>query len=248
MKNAMIKMWDNKSDAKCDRRRAIGGLGMALLLPGAAGAVPRRERLIHRDDFRRGLGQWIVEAERPGRFEATDGVLDIDSPAGVTLWFRHRLVSPVAIEYVVTAVAASGANDQVSDINCFWMATDSRSPTGDIRAWRRSGAFADYDELRTYYAGIGGNRNTSSRFRRYVGRVGDRPLLPQHDLSAAADLIEPNRAYHIRLEADGGRIALLRDGRAMFRLDDRDPYTAGHFGLRTTASHLRVRDFRVFRL
>jgi len=248
MKKYMIKMWDMENRSRCDRRRALASLGAAILLPASAGAAARSERLIHRDDFRRGLGQWIVEAERPGRFEAMDGVLDIDSPAGVTLWFRHRLTSPVAIEYVVTAVAAGGPNDQVSDINCFWMAADTRSPTGDIRARPRSGAFADYDALRTYYAGIGGNRNSSSRFRRYVGRLGDRPLLPQHDLSSAADLIEPNRAYRIRLEAIGGRIALLRDGRTMFRLDDPNPYTAGHFGLRTTASHLRVRDFRVLRL
>ncbi len=240
-------MWDDKRSTRCGRRGAIAGLGAAILFPGVANAG-RGERLIHRDDFRRGLGQWIIEAERPGRFEAAGGVLDIDSPAGVTLWFRHRLRSPVAIEYEVAAVAAGGPNDHVSDINCFWMASDSRTRSGDIRERRRSGAFADYDALRTYYAGIGGNRNTSSRFRRYVGRAGDRPLLPQHDLFAAADLIEPNRAYHIRLEAVGGRIALLRDGQAMFRLDDPDPYTAGHFGLRTTASHLRVRDFRVFRL
>lgn len=247
MEKDAIKMWDDESNTRCDRRGAIVGLGAAMLCPGVASAG-RSERLIHRDDFRHGLGLWIIEAERPGRFEAANGVLDIDSPAGVTLWFRHRLKSPVAIEYDVTAVAAGGPNDQVSDINCFWMASDSRARTGDIREQTRSGAFADYDALRTYYAGIGGNRNTSSRFRRYVGRAGDRPLLPQHDLSGAVDLIEPNRSYHIRLEAVGSRIALLRDGRAMFRLDDPDPYTNGHFGLRTTASHLRVRDFRVFRL
>lgn len=247
MEKDAIKMWDNESNTRCDRRGAIVGLGAVMLYPGVASAG-RSERLIHRDDFRHGLGLWTIEAERPGRFEAANGVLDIDSPAGVTLWFRHRLKSPVAIEYDVAAIAAGGPNDQVSDINCFWMASDSRARTGDIREQTRSGAFADYDALRTYYAGIGGNRNTSSRFRRYVGRAGDRPLLPQHDLSAAADLIEPNRSYHIRLEAVGSRIVLLRDGRAMFRLDDPDPYTNGHFGLRTTASHLRVRDFRVFRL
>lgn len=246
MKNGSIKMWDDMNDLRCDRRRAIAGLGAALLLPRAAKAA-RGERVIHRDDFRHGLGQWIIEAERPGRFEAANGVLDIDSPAGVTLWFRHPLTSPVAIEYTVTAVAESGPNDHVSDINCFWMAADSRTRSGDIRERRRSGAFADYDALRTYYAGIGGNRNTSSRFRRYVGRAGDRPLLPQHDLSAAADLIEPNRPNRIRLEAIGNRIALLRDGKPMFRLDDPEPYTKGHFGLRTTWSHLRVRDFRVLR-
>lgn len=238
-------MWDNETSVRCDRRTLMG-FGASILLPVAARAA-QGERLIHRDDFRHGLGQWIVEAERPGRFAAANGVLDIDSPAGVTLWFRHRLESPVAIEYVVTAVAEGRPNDQVSDINCFWMATDARARSGDIRELSRTGAFADYDLLRTYYAGIGGNRNTSSRFRRYVGRAGDRPLLPQHDLSAAPDLIEPNRAYHIRLEAIGPRIALLRDGKPMFRLDDVAPYGAGHFGLRTTKSHLRVRDFRVLR-
>ncbi|WP_447726094.1 DUF6250 domain-containing protein [Sphingomonas koreensis] len=244
MEDVWIKMWDNENS--WDRRSALIGMSAAILLP-RSGLAARGERLIYHDDFRQGLGQWIVEAEQPGRFTATDGVLDIDSPAGVTLWFRHRLKAPVAIEYAAIAVAAGGPNDHVSDINCFWMAGDSRARSGDIRAVRRSGAFADYDRLRTYYAGIGGNRNTSSRFRRYVGRAGDRPLLPQHDLSAAADLIVPNRAYHIRLEAIGRRIALWRDGEIMFQLDDPAPYAAGHFGLRTTKSHLQVRDFRVLR-
>lgn len=239
-------MWDFETSTRHDRRRTLMGLGAVALLPGSALAAPG-ERLIHHDDFRRGLGQWIVEAEQPGRFVAENAMLDIDSPAGVTLWFRHLLRSPVAIEYTVTAVAEGGPNDHVSDINCFWMATDSRARSGDIRDVRRSGAFADYDRLRTYYAGIGGNRNTSSRFRRYVGRVGDRPLLSRHDLSAAPDLIEPNRTYRIRLEAIGGRIALLRDGKPMFRFDDPEPYTKGFFGLRTTWSHLRVRHFRVLR-
>jgi DNA-binding LytR/AlgR family response regulator len=115
------------------------------------------EVLLHRDDFRSGLGQWLIEAERGGRFEARAGVLDIDSPAGVTLWFRPALEGPVAIDYEVTAVAEDGPNDEVSDVNCFWMATDSRVAGGDVLARPRSGAFADYDELRTYYAGIGGN-------------------------------------------------------------------------------------------
>jgi hypothetical protein len=241
-------MWD---DVDIDRRAVLGGLAAASLLAGCRSSSDvgvAGERLIHRDDFRSGIGQWRIEAERGGRFEARAGVLDIDSPGGVTLWFRHRLESPVAIDYEVTAVAEGGPNDEVSDINCFWMATDSRVPSGDVLARSRSGAFADYDELRTYYAGIGGNRNTTSRFRRYIGRRDDRPLLPRHDLSAGADLIEANRPYRIRLVAQGPRIELLRDGRTMFRLDDPQPYTSGHFGLRTTKSHLRVRDFRVARL
>ncbi|WP_347302496.1 DUF6250 domain-containing protein [Croceibacterium sp. TMG7-5b_MA50] len=203
---------------------------------------------LHRDDFTAGLGQWLVEAEQPSRVTATGGVLDIDAPAGISVWFRPELSEPVAIDYTVTAIEAGGPNDQVSDINAFWMATDTRAADGNVLSVERSGAFAGYDRLRTYYAGIGGNRNTSSRFRRYVGRDGDRPLLPRHDLTAPATLIEANRPYRIRLIADGRHIALLRDGVPMFELDDPDPYTKGHFALRTTWSHLQVRDLSVWRL
>jgi hypothetical protein len=226
------------------RRWVLGGMAAALL-PGCRSLADPGERLLHRDDFRSGLGQWVIEAEQPSRVSAAGGVLDIDAPAGITLWFREPLTGPVAIDYRVTPVAAGGPNDAVSDVNCFWMATDTRVPGGDVLAIRRSGAFAEYDQLRTYYAGVGGNRNTTSRFRRYVGRRDDRPLLPQHDLQGAAHLLIPNREIHIRLLAAGNHIELTRDGRTMFRLDDPEPYASGHFGLRTTKSHLRVRDFRV---
>jgi hypothetical protein len=234
--------------ADVSRRSILSG--MAAVLVAGCRSTPDGvgEGLLFRDDFRSGLGQWMIEAEGGGTFRAQDGVLDIDSPAGVTLWFRHTIASPVAIDYEITAVAEGGPNDEVSDINCFWMARDPRAPSGNVLARRRSGAFAEYDELRTYYAGLGGNRNTTSRFRRYIGRRDDRPLLPQHDLSARADLIEANRPYRIRLIATGRRIALLRDGRAMFELDDPEPYSSGHFGLRTTKSHLRVRDFSISHL
>lgn len=240
----MLDTWDGRSVDPV-RRALLAGIGVALLAGCRSLGEDPPGTVLHRDDFRGGLGNWVVEAEWPGRIAAEGGVLDIDVPAGVTLWFRHALQGPVAIDYEVTAVAEGGPNDHVSDVNAFWMATDARVPSGDVLARRRSGAFADYDELRTYYAGIGGNRNTTSRFRRYVGRKGDRPLLAEHDLSAREHMLEPNRPYRIRLIADGSRIALHRDGEAMFRLDDPEPYTRGHFGLRTTKSHLRVRDFTV---
>ena len=44
-------------------------------------------------------------------------------------------------------------------------------------AQARSGAFADYNDLLTYYVGLGGNRNTTTRFRRYIGDPVLRPLL-----------------------------------------------------------------------
>lgn len=233
------------------RRAVLAGLAaLAALAAGPALAAspraPRTGRRLHADDFRHGLGQWALEAEKPSKVEVRDGVLDIDTPAGLTLWFRPELVGPVIIQYEAQAVSAGGPNDRVSDLNAFWMARDADggSPLGQPR----TGAFAEYDTLKTYYVGQGGNRNSSTRFRRYVGRPGERPLLPEHDHAAANEMLVPNRWRTVRLAADGGRIQYWSNGRKLFELDDAEPYTRGWFGLRTTFSHLRVRRFQVFAL
>jgi hypothetical protein len=173
-------------------------------------------------------------------------VLDIDTPAGLTLWFRPELVGPVMIQYEAQAISAGGPNDRVSDLNAFWMAREADG--GSPLATPRTGAFADYDTLKTYYVGQGGNGNTSTRFRRYVGRPGERPLLPRHDHAAADEMLVPNRWQTVRLVADGGLIQYWSDDRKLFELDDAEPYTRGWFGLRTTFSHLRVRRFWVYAL
>ncbi|WP_404339628.1 DUF6250 domain-containing protein [Sphingomonas sp. MMS12-HWE2-04] len=207
----------------------------ALLLAGCAGnAAPETMT----------AAAWVVEAEQPARV-AFGPVMDIDAPAGLSLWRRIPLSGPVAIAFDAMAVAQGGPNDQVSDLNAFWMATDPAAPDGAIFARPRSGAFAAYDALTTYYVGIGGNRNTTTRFRRYVGRAGDRPLLPEHDLRDPANLLVANRWTHIRLIADGATIAVERDGRRLFALDDPEPYRRGWFALRTTKSHLRIRNLRI---
>jgi len=207
----------------------------------------RTEKRRYTDDFRHGLGNWLVEAEKPARVEAVKGVLDLDTPEGLSVWFRSELTGPVMIEYKAQAVSAGGPNDRVSDLNAFWMATDPRSP-GDLIAKPRNGAFADYDQLQTYYVGQGGNANTTTRFRRYLGRDGDRPLLPENDRKGADDLLVANVWQTVRLVAFGGLIQYWRDGRKVFEYRDSAPYARGWFALRTTRSHLRIRDFKVFAL
>lgn len=193
-------------------------------------------------DARGGLSQWRIEADKgSAQVSLRGGVLDVESRDGVTLWYRQRIVGPVRIDYDVMAVSAGGANDAVSDANAFWMARDPGTQT--LRP--RDGAFASYDDLETYYVGIGGNRNTTTRFRRYIGRPGDRPLRAEDDRQAPADMLKPNVWMHVRLIADGSRIAVERDGKALFALADAAPYTSGWFGLRTTKSHLRVRNVRI---
>ncbi|MGR4862316.1 DUF6250 domain-containing protein [Caulobacter sp. LARHSG274] len=228
------------------RRAVVAGLAGLGAAPALAAGPYRVGHHLYTDDFRHSLGRWAIEAEKPARVAAADGVLDLDAPAGLTLWFRPELVGPVMIQYQAQAVSAGGPNDRVSDLNAFWMA---REISGDSPlAHPRTGAFADYDTLKTYYVGQGGNGNTTTRFRRYVGRPGQRPLLPQHDHAAAAEMLAPNRWTTVRLVADGELIQYWSDGRKLFELRDPEPYTSGWFGLRTTQSHLRMREFRVFAL
>jgi hypothetical protein len=222
----------------------------AAAQPGAPASPDARfavGALLAGDDFTGGLSGWRVESQPGGSATATNGVLDIDVPGGCTVWYASKLEGPLLICYEATVVAAGGPNDRVSDLNCFWMASDARSQS-DLFATHRSGKFSDYDNLRCYYVGLGGNSNTTTRFRRYVGESGNRPLLAQNDLTAKEDLIVPNVAQTIQLIAAGRTIGYYRAGRRLFALDDSAPYTRGWFAFRTVHSHINIRHFRVYRL
>ena len=193
------------------------------------------------------LADWRIEAEsRDARVTERRGEIDIDTPKGLTLWWIKPITAPTRITFEAMAISAGGPNDSVSDLNAFWMATNNDGSS--VLSRRRSGAFAAYDDLRTYYVGIGGNRNTTTRFRRYIGVPGNRPLLPEHDKAGPANGLAPNRWTRIALIADGRTVAVARDGQPLFALDDPRPYTRGHWGLRTTWSHLRIRRVAVTHL
>src|SRR5688572_7247783 len=112
--------------------------------------------LLHADDFT-SAENWVLESEQPARVMTSlvdgRGVLDIDTPAGLTLWFKPRLSGRVEIEFDATAVSAGGPNDHVSDLNVFWMASnrDGSAPFPSLR----NGRFAAYNDLLTYYVGLG---------------------------------------------------------------------------------------------
>lgn len=237
--------------AKTNLKNALMLLGMALcggsLL--ASDAIPgvRKGALIFSDDFQAGAAHWFPELEKGGRVEAGEGKLVIDVQGGATVWLRRKIDGPVLIEYTAKVVVRGGANDRLSDLNCFWMARDSRSPD-QLFETVRSGKFSDYNRLLTYYVGQGGNRNTTTRFRRYIGDEMLRPLLPEHDLKDPAQLLTANASQRIQLVADGRRIGYFRDGTKIFEFTDASPYTSGWFGFRTVSSHQEIRDFRVYRI
>ena len=203
---------------------------------------------MQKDDFAKDTGQWIVEQMPGGRVAIGGGDLVIEDVNGCTVWWREKLAAPVVITYEATVVSAGGPHDRVSDLNCFWMATDPRTPELLFAPGHgRTGKFETYDALRTYYVGQGGNENTTTRFRRYAGG-GEKPLLPQHDRREPAALLEGNRPYRITLMAlADGTVRYYRDDVPIFDYKDPAPLQAGWFGFRTVHSHLRIRDFQVLR-
>jgi len=181
----------------------------------------------------------------PGGSVTTEGdALVIRDAEGCTVWWRERLTAPVEISYEAKVVMADGPFDRLSDLNCFWMATDPKSPR--VMPAGRTGRFTDYNSLHTYYVGQGGNNNTTVRFRRYDG-TDARPLRSEHDLATPRLLLRPNHTYRLRLVARDGVAEYWCDDELIFTFRDPAPFTSGWFGLRTVKSHLEIRNLKVRR-
>ncbi|MCZ4694784.1 Tat pathway signal sequence domain protein [Ancylomarina euxinus] len=210
-----------------------------------------KKTLLYQDDFSsNNSDDWITElqAESGNRVGVNKGALEIDVPKGVTVWFKHKLCGDILIEYQATVIDSGGTNDRVSDLNCFWMASDPRNADDLFDSPRKaSGKFQDYDTLRLYYVGMGGHNNTKTRFRRYNGK-GEKPLLPEHDLEGKTELISPNKSCQIQLVAMGSQVQFFRDGELVYDFIDESPYTQGWFGIRTIENHMKIDDFKVYRI
>lgn len=221
----------------------VVGSAAAAAEPAACTSWGARGPLLYQDDFSGALGQWASEyRQAPGsRVAIDDGKLVIDVGSGATVWFRPRLAGDVLITYKRKVLVGGGKNDRLSDLNHFWMASDPRAPLG----FTRGGDFAEYDALRLYYVGIGGNANTTTRFRKYDG-AGQRVLLAE--ANDARHLLQPNREYAIEIAVYRGCTRVSVDGEPYFTYRDPQPLTEGYFGLRTTESRHEVDDFKVHRL
>mgnify|MGYP000377406904 CR=1 FL=1 len=229
-----------------DLNPILAGCALGLLAGCTTTQDPQTvmPRLLYSETFDSGLSSWEVEQQPGGEVFIEDGHLVIADEGGCSVWFRKKLTAPLVITYTVRASSKA----RVSDINCFWMATEPGSPDDHFGGDHgRTGAFATYDSMQTYYVGYGGNYNSTTRFRRYTGD-GKRPLLPEHDLSAPEYMIQPDHTYHIRLVAAGGRAQYSRDGELLFDYADDEPLTEGWFAFRTVLSRLEIDDFQVWRI
>ena len=101
---------------------------------------------------------WTVESESPDYSTkvSEDGVCEIVAPKGLTLWFNRKFSGDVEIKYEAI-VYDEKEGDRLSDLNCFWMATDPKAETVFDRMDERNGVFANCASMKLYYVGYGGN-------------------------------------------------------------------------------------------
>jgi len=224
---------------------------LALLLALTAGPAlaqdlpPTPGRLIFAADFDTALDPalWITEiAPLTGStVQAHGGKLLLDTRGGVTVWLKQKLSGNLLIEYRRKVLVQGGANDRLSDLNQFWMASDPRADT----PFGRDGVFESYDGLRMYYVGMGGNSNTSTRLRKYEGN-GERRLLQEH--GDAAHLLQANKDYLIQTVIKDGSTSFYVDGLRYFSFSDPEPLRSGYFGLRSTWSRQEVTGLRIYQI
>ena len=161
---------------------------------------------------------WKVESESPDYKVTFQGdTAEIVSPKGLTLWRKEKMSGKVTIEYDACVVVESDG-DRLSDLNCFWMASDPQYPDN---LWKRekwrSGIFLNCYSLQLYYLGYGGNHNSTTRFRRYDGDESGitnpkaRPAILK-EYTDAGHLLKPNHWYHIKITNENNRVSYYIDG------------------------------------
>jgi len=197
--------------------------------------------------------RWHIEAESPQtRVLLRNDTLDITAPKGLSLWWNQQLQAPCTIEYQACVVVDGGPYDRLSDMNCFWMASNPQDGSSPLRGnQQRGGRFAESYRMQCYYLGYGGNYNTTTRFRRYTGdslAVSDESHRPAilKEYTDSSHLLKPNQWYHIRIEVgEDGRNRFFINGELIVDYLDPKPLLNGWFAFRTTWSHTRLTGFRV---
>ena len=203
----------------------------------------KRGRLLYKDDFNKGLKNWVLEIPSTisSRVIVKDKKLLIDVDGGATIWLNRKLSGNLMITYNRKVIVDTGRNDRLSDLNQFWMAIDPRNEN----LFTRSGVLTEYDSLLLYYVGFGGNSNTTSRLRKYTGN-GERVLLSEH--TDKEHLLQPNKNYSIKIVVHNGLSKFFVDEKELFSFQDANAIREGYFGFRTTQSRQEIDDFRIYRL
>lgn len=196
---------------------------------------------------------WRVE-DSSGKAELSmvDGVMDVVSPDGLTLWYTERLTGEYEISYRISMVNGKGKFDRLSDMNCFWAANDPEHPEDLFaRSEWRNGIFQRYNSLDLFYVGYGGNENTTTRFRTYHGEFYGKdenrlkPVIKEY--RDEPHLLKPDHWYEVVITVADGVTTFACDGEQLFSLPLKGREADGHFAIRLWKNHIKMRDFRVRR-
>lgn len=203
---------------------------------------------LNQKDFKK---YWRVESESPDyRIRFQGDTCEILSPKGLTLWRKEQMKANTVIEYDALVADEGQEGDRLSDLNCFWLASDPQRKDIWARQNWRSGIFTRCYTLQMYYLGYGGNHNTTTRFRRYTGdgrgvdSVAYRPAILK-EYTDPAHLLRPNHWYHVKIESHDGRVRYFMDDELIVDYLDPTPLQQGWFGFRTTLSRTRITNFHV---
>nr|WP_314560210.1 DUF6250 domain-containing protein [uncultured Pseudomonas sp.] len=202
-----------------------------------AAPVAASSHLLVQDDFQRFDAQrWRVESEQPERSRVfvEQSRLIMDTAAGMTVWLGRRLSGAYRIEFLRQVLVAGQANDRLSDMNLFWGAHDSEGLLS------RDGVLESYDSLATWYVGMGGNTNTTTRLRFYDGQ-GERQLLGES--LDAAHLLEAGRIYRIRIDVTATSTGYWVDDELVFEQALHGRPADGYFGFRSVWSRQAISRF-----
>jgi hypothetical protein len=242
----------------------VRNIPIAALALLACAPLQAAQHTIVKDDFSSfDARRWVVEAEpasangptvsaaprasapssKPPVYTQAHALV-LNGTRGLTVWLRQRLNGHYEISYTRTVLDHGDPNDRVSDMNQFWLASASHAghrKDDHAPPFGGSGRFTDYDSLTLYYVGVGGNDNTTTRFRHYDGTP-SRPLLAEY--TAPPWLLRANHAYRVRIVVDGRGTRFYLDGKPCFAAAGPLP-DAGWFGFRSTASRQTIRDFAI---
>ncbi|MBO4659558.1 MAG: hypothetical protein J5637_08045 [Prevotella sp.] len=195
---------------------------------------------------------WRVESESPDyRVTFRGDTCEILSPKGLTLWRKEQLHEGQTVEYDACVMDEGKEGDRLSDLNCFFLASDPHARDIWARASWRSGIFTRCYTLQTYYLGYGGNHNTTTRFRRYDGDeagvedAARRPAILK-EYTDEAHLLKANHWYHVKIESKTGHTRFFIDGECIVDYADPQPLREGWFGFRTTLSRTCITNFRYY--
>ncbi|MFV0623461.1 DUF6250 domain-containing protein [Sphingomonas sp. ac-8] len=203
---------------------------MVLTLPESGYAAPS-------DTVAFAGHKWRVEAE-PSSPETivtvNDGAMSVSAARGVTVLLLKKLRGTYCIRYTREVLPSQGTIFRVSDLNQFWLIDPRPLQAPAVR----DGRFKSYTPDSLFYVGIGGNNNTTSRFRHYDGSAA-RPLLAESDMR-----LEPGRRYDLRTCVLPDRTEFYIDGKRLFSAAQTPP-PFSYFALRSTGSKQVVTNFRI---